>query len=92
MKKALKGDFGQIFTSDYVIDEAIATALVGTKKHDLARDLGSFIIESPSITKLWVGEVDKATALFGLPRFSTASLTEIERTIGKTKQRGIDEG
>ena len=56
MKQALKGDFGRIFTSDYVIDEAITTALVRTKKHDLAQDLGRFIIESPRITKLWVGE------------------------------------
>ena len=56
MKQALKGDFGRIFTSDYVIDEAITTALVRTKKHDLAQDLGRFIIESPSRTKLWVGE------------------------------------
>jgi uncharacterized protein len=56
MKQALKSDFGRIFTSDYVIDEAITTALVRTKKHDLALDLGRFIIESPRITKVWVGE------------------------------------
>ncbi len=56
MKQALKSDFGRIFTSDYVIDEAITTALVRTKKHYLAHDLGKFIIESPRITKLWVGE------------------------------------
>lgn len=52
MKQALKSDFGRIFTSDYVIDEAITTALVRTKKHDLAHDLVRFIIESPKITKL----------------------------------------
>jgi predicted nucleic acid-binding protein len=56
MKQALKGDFGRIFTSDYIIDEAITTALVRTKRLDLAHDLGRFIIESPRITKLWVGE------------------------------------
>ena len=56
MKQALKSDFGRIFTSDYVIDEAITTALVRTKKHDLALDLGRFIITSPRIAKLWVGE------------------------------------
>ena len=54
MKQALKSDFGRIFTSDYVIDEAITTALVRTKKHDLALDLGRFIITSPRIVKLWV--------------------------------------
>ncbi len=56
MKQALKSDFGRIFTSDYVIDEAITTALVRTKKHDIAYDLGRYIIESPRITKLWIGE------------------------------------
>jgi predicted nucleic acid-binding protein len=56
MEQALKSDFGRIFTSDYIIDEAITTALVRTKRHDLAHDLGRLIIESPRITKLWVGE------------------------------------
>jgi predicted nucleic acid-binding protein len=56
MKHALKGDFGRMFTSDYVIDEAVTTALVRTKKHDLAIDLGRFIIESHRITKVWVTE------------------------------------
>ncbi len=53
MKRALKGEFGRICTSDYVIDEAITTALVRTRRHDLAVDLGRYIIESPRITKLW---------------------------------------
>ena len=53
MKRALKGEFGRIHTSDYVIDEAITTALVRTRRHDLAVDLGKYIIESPRITKLW---------------------------------------
>ena len=39
VERALKGDFGWIFTSDYVVDEAITTALVRTKRHDLALDL-----------------------------------------------------
>jgi predicted nucleic acid-binding protein len=56
MKQALKSDFGRIFTSDYVIDEAITTALVRTKKHDLALDLGRYILASPRITKLWIEE------------------------------------
>jgi len=56
MKHALKSDFGRIFTSDYVVDEAITTALVRTKKHDLAIDLGAYIITSPRITKIWIDE------------------------------------
>jgi len=53
IKKALKGEFGRVYTSDYVIDEAITTALVRTRRHDLAVDIGKYIIESPRITKLW---------------------------------------
>jgi uncharacterized protein len=55
-KQALKGDFGAIFTSDYIIDEAVTTALARTKRKDLAIDLGKYIIESPRITKIWVTE------------------------------------
>jgi len=54
MKRALKGEFGRIYTSDYVIDEAMTTALVRTKRHDLAVDVGKYILESPRIIKLWV--------------------------------------
>ena len=53
IEQALKGKFGRIFTSDYVIDEAVTTALVRTRRHDLAVDIGKYIIESPRITKLW---------------------------------------
>lgn len=53
MKKALKGEFGRVYTSDYVIDEAVTTALVRTRRHDLAVDIGKYIIESPRIAKLW---------------------------------------
>jgi len=53
MKKALKAEFGRIYTSDYIIDEAITTALVRTRRHDLAMDVGKYIIESPRLTKLW---------------------------------------
>ncbi|MGB9854915.1 MAG: type II toxin-antitoxin system VapC family toxin, partial [Candidatus Bathyarchaeales archaeon] len=35
------------------IDEAITTALVRTRRHDLAIDIGKYIIESPRIAKLW---------------------------------------
>jgi len=39
--------------SDYIIDEAVTTALVRTRRHDLAVDVGRYIIESPRIAKLW---------------------------------------
>ncbi|MDH5376478.1 MAG: PIN domain-containing protein [Candidatus Bathyarchaeota archaeon] len=54
----MKGEFGRVCTSDYVIDEAITTALVRTRRHDLAVDMGEYIIESPRITKLWTTKDD----------------------------------
>lgn len=54
MRRALKAEFGRIYTSDYVIDEATTTALIRTRRHDLAVDLGKYIIESPRITRLWI--------------------------------------
>jgi len=56
IKKALKGEFGRVYTSDYVVDEAVTTALVRTRRHDLAVDIGKYIIESPRITKLWTAK------------------------------------
>jgi predicted nucleic acid-binding protein len=54
MKPALKSEFGRVYTSDYGIDEAITTALVRTRRHNLAVDVGKYITESPRITKLLV--------------------------------------
>jgi len=56
MMRALKGEFGGIYTSDYVIDEAVTTALVRTRRHDLAVDIGRYILGSPRITKLWTAK------------------------------------
>jgi predicted nucleic acid-binding protein len=56
IKRALKGEFGRVCTSDYVIDEAVTTALVRTRRHDLAVDIGKYVIESPRIKKLWTTE------------------------------------
>ncbi|MFB3888635.1 MAG: type II toxin-antitoxin system VapC family toxin [Candidatus Bathyarchaeia archaeon] len=56
MRRALKSEFGRIYTSDFVIDEAVTTALVRTRRHDFAVDMGKYIIESPRIVKLRVEE------------------------------------
>jgi predicted nucleic acid-binding protein len=45
MRDALRGEFDRVYTSDYIIDEAITTALMRTKRHDLAVDVGKYIIE-----------------------------------------------
>jgi len=53
MRRALKAEFGAIYTSDYIIDEAITVALIRTGRVNLAIDIGKYIIESPRIIKLW---------------------------------------
>ncbi|MDI9644142.1 MAG: PIN domain-containing protein [Candidatus Verstraetearchaeota archaeon] len=53
MKRVLRAEFGRAFTTDYIIDEAITTALVRTRRHDLALDIGKYIMDSPRIRKLW---------------------------------------
>jgi uncharacterized protein len=55
MTGALKGEYGRICTSDFVLDEAITTALARTHRHDLAVSTGKFVIDSPRIELLSVG-------------------------------------
>jgi predicted nucleic acid-binding protein len=62
MKQALEGKFGEIFTSDYVIDESITTALARTRDHRIAISTGSFIIGSPRIQKIYTNVSDFETA------------------------------
>jgi predicted nucleic acid-binding protein len=75
MKRALKCEFGRAFTSDYVLDEAITTALVRTKRHDLAVDIGKYIIESQRITKLYATEEIAAMAWKKFQKFKDKPLS-----------------
>jgi len=52
MIAALKGNWGRTYTSDYIIDEAITTALARTRRHDIAVDVGSYIMDSPRFEKI----------------------------------------
>lgn len=56
MEKALKGEFGAIYTSDYVIDETVTATLARIKKLRPAIEVGEFILGSPRIRKLRVSE------------------------------------
>jgi predicted nucleic acid-binding protein len=55
IKSALTGNFGRLFTSDYVVDEAVTMLLVRTR-HEIAVELGKYLIESPRVTKQFVNE------------------------------------
>lgn len=56
MESALRGEQGEVYTSDYVVDEAVTLMLRRTKRLRLAIELGKFILGSPRIRKLWVLE------------------------------------
>lgn len=56
MRSMLRGEHGKIYTSDYVIDEAVTLMLRRTKRLELAIDIGEFILNSPRIIKLRVSE------------------------------------
>ena len=56
MRSAILGDHGPIYTSDFILDEAITLTLVRTKNPALALDVGDFVIKSQRITILYVSE------------------------------------
>src|SRR5574341_278336 len=49
----LKGKYGQIYTSDYIYDEALTLALVRTNNIDVAMDIADVIL-SPRIKMVFV--------------------------------------
>jgi len=52
-RDALKGKYGQIFTSDYIYDEALTLALIRTNNIDVAMDIAE-VIHSPRIKMVFV--------------------------------------
>ena len=62
MRRALVAEFGIIHTSDYVIDEAVTTALARTRNHQIAVNTGKYILDSPRIERLSVSQEDFALA------------------------------
>ena len=87
---ALKGDFGRIYTSDYIIDEAITTALARTKRHDIAVDVGTYILGSARFIKIAVdNEIFNAAWLkFKTLKDKGLSFTDCT-SIALSQKRGI---
>lgn len=56
MKSMLRGEHGEIYTSDYVVDEAVTLMLRRTKRIELAINIGEYILRSPRVRKLRVSE------------------------------------
>lgn len=64
-KDALKGKYGQIYTSDYIYDEALTLAIVRTNNIEVALDIADVIL-SPRIKMVFVdaGLLERSTITF----------------------------
>jgi len=64
-KDALKGKYGQIYTSDYIYDEALTLALTRTNNLAVAMDIAQ-VIRSPRIKMVFVDTeiLEKSTKTF----------------------------
>ena len=56
LRKALRGGYGILYTSDYVFDEAVTVALIRTRRLEVAVDIGEFILSSKKLKILYVDE------------------------------------
>jgi len=56
LEKAIRGEYGEIFTSDYVFDEAVTVALVRTGRPDVAARTGQLILAMPGVRMVFVDE------------------------------------
>ncbi len=48
LQRATGGEYGSVFTSDYVLDETVTLALMRTKKPALAIEVGELILGNPA--------------------------------------------
>jgi predicted nucleic acid-binding protein len=49
MVRAVKGEFGKLFVSDYIFDETVTIAHIRTGNKDFANDIGGFARAKPII-------------------------------------------
>jgi len=70
----LKGKYGQIYTSDYIYDEALTLALVRTNNVDVAMDIADVIL-SPRIKMVFADEelLERSTTTF--KKYSSRNLS-----------------
>ena len=63
MRSAIRGDSGAVYTSNFILDEAITLTMARTKNPDMALDVGYFVIRSPRIIMLFVSDREFREAL-----------------------------
>jgi len=91
LRKALRGEYGTMYTSDYVFDEAVTVALVRTKRPEIAIDIGNFILSSTKLRILYVDRVVFMNAWRIFRRYISRGLSLTDATsIALMKKHNID--
>jgi predicted nucleic acid-binding protein len=87
----LKGELGEIYTSDYILDEVVTLMLKRTKRLELAIEMGEYILKSPRIRKLRITEeiFDDAWKKFKSLKGKLMSFTDCTSLVLMEK-RGIE--
>lgn len=95
-RDALNGKYGQMYTSDYIYDEALTLALVRSNNISVALDIAG-VMQSPRIKMVFVDGalLERATKAFkqysgGNLSFTDAVSIEIMNVFGIEKYLGFD--
>ena len=95
-QEALKGKYGQIYTSDYIYDEALTLALIRTNNLAVAMDIAE-VINSPRIKMVFIDAklLEKSTKTFKQYSdrnlsFTDAVTIEIMKELNIEKYFGFD--
>ena len=91
LEKGVEGAWGDLYTSTFIVDEAVTLALVRTKSPEVAIDIGSFILESGAFVVLYINEriLEHAWELFKTYSRRRMSFTDAT-TIALMREYGIE--
>jgi uncharacterized protein len=76
MNRIAAGDFGSVFTSDYIFDETLTVTLVRSKSLKKAIQAGNYIRSSIEILKVGEEVFEDAWSMFGKRKNSELSFTD----------------
>jgi len=90
MIRALKGEFGKLYISDYIFDEAVTIAYIRTGNKDFANDIGIFARTKPIIFR-FIEPIDFERAWELYLQFQDKNFSFTDCTnIALMKRHGID--
>lgn len=87
--RVMEGEFGRVFTSDYVFDETVTVTLVRSKSLEKAATAGSIIRGSVEILKIDEAVFEDSWEIFRNQGNSRLSFTDCT-SISLAKERGIE--